>query len=121
MVQLGEVPQLLEQLQIEITGAWWDVAGERATLALSIHNPGQGAVYLSPDFIQFPGGDVYEGTGQVIPRLPLLINPGETRGITVSFLPQAVSVQLQIGADLWEVADIPLPPTTGRPPANGGG
>ena len=110
VVQLGEVPRLIEQLQIEITGAWWDGEREQAIMAISIHNPGEGAVYLGPEFIQIPteGGDAYEGTWQVTPRLPILINPGETMGLTVSFLPQSASMRLQIGADLWEVADIPL-------------
>ena len=114
-VQLGEVPRLTEQLEVEITGAWWDVDREQAMMAISIHNPGEGEIYLGPEFIQIPersevtpeGGDAYEGTWQVIPRLPILINPGETMGITVSFLPQSASMRLQIGADLWEVADIP--------------
>jgi hypothetical protein len=124
VVRLGEVPRLIEQLQTEITGARWDGEREQAVIAISIHNPGEGAVYLGPEFIQIAewtegsseGGDAYEGTWQVMPRLPgqvnphlpYLINPGETTGITVSFLPQAASMRLQIGADLWEVADIPL-------------
>ena len=116
IVQLGQVSNLIEQLEVEITGAWWETAAEQAVVTVSIHNPGEGAVYLAPDFIQFPteGGDTDAGTWQVTPRLPLLINPGETMGITVSFLPQAL---MQIGADLWEIIDVP----TGRQPANGGG
>jgi hypothetical protein len=110
VVRLGEVPRLIEQLQIEITGAWWDREQEQAVMTNSIHNPGEGEVYLGPEFIQIPleGGDAYEGTWQVTPHLPILINPGETAGITVSFLPQSASMRLQIGADLWEVAGIPL-------------
>ena len=110
VVRLGEVPRLIEQLQIEITGAWWNGEREQAVMAISIHNPGEGAVYLGPEFIQIPteGGDAYEGTWQVTPRLPILINPGETMGLALSFLPQSASMRLQIGADLWEVADIPL-------------
>ena len=106
IVGLGEVPQLLAGLQVEITGAWWDETSQQAATAISIHNPGQGAVYLGSEFIQYPseGGDVYEPLGQVTPRLPILINQGETVGITVSFLPHDVSVQLQIGASLWEVS-----------------
>lgn len=116
VVQLGEVPRLIEQLQVEITGAWWDVEREQVVMAISIHNPGEGAIYLGPEFIQISdryevtpeGGDAYEETWQVTPHLPILINPGETMGITVSFLPQSASMRLQIGADLWEVAGIPL-------------
>jgi hypothetical protein len=116
VVRLGEVPRLIEQLQIEITGAWWDGERELAVMTISIHNPGEGEFYLGPEFIQIPeryevtpeGGDAYEGTWQVTPHLPILINPGETMGMTVSFLPQSASMRLQIGADLWEVAGIPL-------------
>ena len=134
--QLGEIPDLTEQLAIEITEAQWDAAQEQAVITVTVHNRGHnqgsngvddggaGAVYLGPDFIQIAeyegtseGGDAYVETGQVSPRLPgqlnpglpLLINPGETVGITVLFLPQAASVRLQIGADLWEVAGFPAP------------
>ncbi|MCB8980756.1 MAG: hypothetical protein H6657_25375 [Ardenticatenaceae bacterium] len=117
VVRLGEVPRLIEQLETEITKAWWDAEREQAVIELSILNAGEGAVYLSPEFIQIAewteasseGGDVYEESWQVTPHLPILINPGETAGITVSFFPQAASVRLQIGTDLWEVADIPAP------------
>ncbi|MFZ1398905.1 MAG: hypothetical protein WAS33_18515 [Candidatus Promineifilaceae bacterium] len=132
--QLGEIPDLTEQLKVEITEAQWDAASEQAVITVSIHNRdhdrdpddsadgGAGAVYLGPDFIQITeyegtieGGDAYAGTaqvnprlpGQLNPRLPLLIHPGETVGITVTFLSQSASVRLQIGADLWEVAGFP--------------
>ncbi|WP_420640522.1 hypothetical protein [Candidatus Leptofilum sp.] len=115
VVWLGEVPRLIEQLEIEITKAWWDAEREQAVIELSIFNAGEGAVYLGPEFIQIAewteasseGGDAYEGTWQVTPRLPIVINPGETAGITVSFLPQFASMRLQIGADLWEVGGFP--------------
>lgn len=109
VVRLGEVPRLMEQLQLEITGAWWDGEREQVVVAISVHNPGEGAVYLGAEFIQIPieGGDAYERYWQVTPRLPLLIDPGETMGMTLSFLPLSASMRLQIGADLWEVADIP--------------
>ncbi|MAU00622.1 MAG: hypothetical protein CL608_26050 [Anaerolineaceae bacterium] len=109
VVQLGVTPNLIEQLEVEITGAWWDVAQDQAVIAVSVHNPGKGAVYLGPEFIQLKteGGDADELTGQIAPRLPTLINPGETAGITMSFLPQDAPVQLQIDADLWQVAGIP--------------
>jgi hypothetical protein len=115
VVQLGQVPRLAEQLQMEITGAWWDGGQEQADVTISIHNPGEGDIYLGSEFIQIPGryavapegGDAYAGTWQVTPRLPLLINPGETMGITVSFLPQSASMRLQIGADLWDVTGFP--------------
>ena len=115
VVRLGEVPRLIEQLETEITKAWWDAEREQAVIELSILNAGEGAVYLGPEFIQIAewteasseGGDAYEGTWQVTPRLPIVINPGETAGITVSFLPQFASMRLQIGADLWEVGGFP--------------
>jgi hypothetical protein len=117
VVQLGEAPHLIEQLAVEITGTRWDSARERAALDVSIHNSGEGAVYLGPEFVQIlsEGGDAYEVNGQVTPRLPgqvnphlpFLINPGETVGLTISFLPHPSSVQLQIGTDLWQVAAVP--------------
>lgn len=111
VVQLGEAPNLVEQLEVAITGAWWDAAQEQAVMTLSLHNPGEGGVYLGPEFIQIltEGGDAHEETWQVTPRLPTFINPGETMGLTVSFFPQAASVRLQMSADLWEVAGIPTP------------
>lgn len=110
IVQIGEVSRLAEQLQVKITGAWWDGERGQAVIAVSIYNSGEGAVYLDTEFIQFPteeGGDAYELSGQIIPRLPILIGSEETVGITVSFLPQFASMRLQIGPDLWEVANIP--------------
>jgi hypothetical protein len=139
VVQLGEAPRLIEQLQIEIAGAWWDGEREQITMILSVHNPEEGAVYLGSEFIQIPeryevrpeGGDAYEVIVQVTPRLPgqggstlpMLIEPGKTLGLAVTFPWHAPSVRLQIGADLWEVADVPLdiPASTGQQPVNGGG
>jgi hypothetical protein len=131
VVQLGVVPRLIEQLQVEITGAWWDREPEQITMMLSVHNPGKGAVYLGSEFIQIPerydvtpeGGDAYEVIMQVAPRLPTLIEPGKTLGLTVTFPWHAPSGRLQIGADLWEVTDIPLsiPASTGQRPVNSGG
>ncbi|MCI0398363.1 MAG: hypothetical protein L0322_25995 [Chloroflexi bacterium] len=117
MIRLGEAPRLVEQLQSEVSGATWDPASGEVVVTLSIHNPAPGAVYLSPEFIkiQSEGGETYAmNLGQVVPRLPTLIGPGETVGITVSFLPPSSSVLLQIGADLWAVQDIPDP--TGQQP-----
>lgn len=124
VVQLGEVPRLIEQLQVEITGAWWDREPEQITMMLTVHNTGEEAVYLGSEFIQIPerydvtseGGDAYEVIMQVTPRLPTLIEPGKTLGLTVTFPWHAPSARLQIGADLWEVADIPLdiPASTGQ-------
>lgn len=110
IVQLGEAPRLTEQLEVEIAEAWWDGERNQVVIAVSVHNPGEGAVYLGPEFIQLAteGGDANEIAGQITPRLPILIDSGETTGITVSFFPQGTPVQLQIDADLWEVADIPL-------------
>lgn len=115
VVQLGEVPRLIEQLQVEITGAWWDREPEQITMMLSVHNSGEEAVYLGSEFIQIPerydvtseGGDAYEVIMQVTPRLPALIEPGKTLGLTVTFPWHAPTVRLQIGADLWEMANIP--------------
>jgi hypothetical protein len=118
MVQLGDAPRLLEQLDIGITDAWWEEEMMQLVLTASITNTGEGDVYLGSDFIQTleriestpEGGDAYEFSGQVTPSLPLLIHPGETVGIRVTFLPQAPSVRVQIGSDLWEITDIPYLP-----------
>lgn len=118
MVQLGDVPRLEEQLEIGISDAWWEEEMMQLVFTASITNTGEGDVYLGADFIQLPersentpkGGDVYEFSGQVTPSLPLLIHPGETVGIRVTFLPQAPSVRVQIGSDLWEITGIPLLP-----------
>jgi hypothetical protein len=108
VVQLGEVPRLLEQLESGITAAWWDEAKMEVILTAVITHTGAGDVYIGSDFIQLlEGGDAHEFSGQVTPSLPFLIHPGETVGITVTFLPQAPSVRDQIGADLWEITDIP--------------
>lgn len=96
--QLGEIPDLTEQLTVEIIEAQWDVVQEQVVITVSVHNRGHhrdhpqgadssdddgvGAVYLGPDFIQFSedegtseGGDAYAGTGQESPRLPGQLNP----------------------------------------------
>src|SRR5690606_18947888 len=67
--QLGEIPDLTEQLTVEIIEAQWDVVQEQVVITVSVHNRGHhrdhpqgadssdddgvGAVYLGPDFIQF--------------------------------------------------------------------
>jgi hypothetical protein len=115
MVQVGDVPRLLEQLESGINDAWWEEETGQLVFTASLTHTGEGEVYLGSDFIQLPersettpkGGDVYEFSGQVAPSLPLFIHPGETVGITVTFLPQAPSVRVQIGSDLWEITDIP--------------
>lgn len=109
MVRLGEVPHLLEQLEIDITGAWWDETQTHVVLTVDITHTGEGDVFLGSDFIQIPieGGDAYDFSGQITPSLPILVHSGETVGLTVTFLPQAPSVRVQIGADLWEITNIP--------------
>jgi hypothetical protein len=110
-VRLGDIPRLHEQLLLEISEAWWEGEYERAVLRVTVHNPGEGAVYLDRDFLQIhdEGGEAYNHfLGQVTPRLPFLIQPGETTGMvfTLSFLPESALVQIQIGADLWQI-DLP--------------
>ena len=118
VVALGEVPNLLDQVTITLTEARWEEGQLAVVVSGVITNTGTTAVYLDPEFIQIPleGGDVYETTGQVTPSLPrqvspplpFLINPGETVGIVVTFLPQNPSVTLKINTDLWEIKDIPV-------------
>ncbi len=124
MVQLGTIPRLQEQLEIGITGAWWEEEMMRVVFTVSITNTGEGDVYLGSDFIQtvIEGGDEYEFSGQIAPSLPLFIHPGETVGIQVTFLSQAPLVRVQIGDDLWEITDIPVGMSTpiSQQLANGG-
>ena len=129
LVGLGEAPRLVEQLQISVTGAAWDGARNEAVITVSVHNPADGAVYLGSEFIQLlpEGGDAYELTGQVIPRLPTFVGSGETLELMMTFLPVSASAQVRIGADLWELVGLPAdasaaaPTSTGQLPATGGG
>lgn len=118
VVALGEVPNLLDQVVFTLTEARWEAAQVEVIASGLVTNSGTTAVYLDPEFIQIltEGGDEYEPTGQatpslpwqVSPPLPFLINPGETVGITVTFLPPSPSVNLKINTDLWEIQDIPV-------------
>ena len=116
VVRLGEIPHLVEQLASTVVEVWPATAGDGPVIvaAIQVNNPGEGAVYLDPDFIRLAdeGGDAYGQNWQVTPRLPLLINPGETLGLTVTFPPPTAPVRLQIGRDLWEIG---LPVTTSLP------
>ena len=105
VVGLGETPRLTDGLAIEITGAAWYEAQQQVGLTLTVTNEGVGAVYLDSDFIQLipEGGDADEIIWQVAPRLPLLIHPGETMGMTVSFFSPTISMRLQIGIELWKL------------------
>lgn len=112
-VGLGSVPRLGQQLTVTIQEAWWDETAGMVGVTAVLTHTGSGAVYLAPDFMQWTseGGDAYGGSGQEDPRLPgqrnwpQLIHPGETVGVTVTFLAEAPSGRLQIGADLWAVTD----------------
>ena len=110
-LSLGEVPRLLDQLEVTIDQAVWDENQVQAILSLSVHNPGPGAIQLPPEFIQLPipteGGDEHDLTWQLVPPLPQLINPGETMGVQLSFFPQALSVQVKIDNDLWILSGFP--------------
>jgi hypothetical protein len=112
-VELGNVPRLGQQLAVTVQDAWWDEAAGMVGVTAVLTHTGSGTVYLAPDFMQWisEGGDAYGGSGQDDPRLPghrnwpQLIHPGETVGVTVTFLAEAPSGRLQIGADLWAVSD----------------
>lgn len=149
VVRLGSVPRLIENLDVTIADAWQDAALGHMELALTVHNRGDGAVYLDESYIQLPqayqlaagalptdeGGDAYKVNVAVMPRqpgqgglLPLLLEPGATVGFTVTFVWQAPAARLQIGADLWELANpggLALPEANPQPagqqPVNGGG
>ena len=133
VIHLGDIPHLIEQLEITASiitpeavsaesGASANTAvsthatahdadnQEPLTAQIIIHNPTDGAVYLDSDFIQYPheGGDADVKIGQSIPRLPTLIEAGETMAITVLFHPY-FSELLQIGNGLWERQHVSAP------------
>ena len=133
VIHLGDIPHLIEQLEITASiitpetasaesGASVNTAvstnvtaydadnQEQLTARIIIHNPTDGAVYLDVDFIQYPheGGDADVKIGQAIPRLPTLIEAGETMMITVLFHPYFSEV-LQIGNGLWERQHVSVP------------
>lgn len=130
VVRLREVPDLQEGLEVSVVGAHQTADSSQVVLRLTVHNPGEGAVHLSSDYVRLlpatgpgmntEGGEAYEFPGQIVPSLPTLIGPGETLGISVAFSPKMDAgqveesrhpegmqhpfpVQIQIGADLWEV------------------
>lgn len=103
LVQLGQLPAPWAQLDVNLAAAWWDAVAQHIVLQVNVTSDAVGDVFVADDFIQLidEGGDEYEWSGQVTPHLPLLIHPGETVGMLVTFLPNASSVRVQIGADLW--------------------
>jgi hypothetical protein len=133
MVRLGDLPDLQAQLELSVSEAYWDVETNQAALHVDVHNPGEGAVYLDSNYFRIwaegvphEGGDAYELSGQVVPSLPLLVGPGETLGMSVAFpllaqgpaaepVSRRPNLQLQIGADLWELSGFGAL-TTGRQP-----
>jgi hypothetical protein len=123
LVGLGEVPDLLSRLEVTIPTAVWDPVSGRAVLSVSILNPAAGAVFLGRDFIRFAtqGGDAYELTGQVTPKLPTLIGPGETLGLTVTFLPLAHPLKCKsaLACGRWPASRTALP--SAPPPSQASG
>jgi hypothetical protein len=124
LVRLGEVPDLPAQLQVTVGPAFVDARTVSAVLQVTVHNPAGGAVYLFEGDIEIrhsEGGDAYTLSRQVTPSLPLLIQPGETVGLTVTlwgFLPvenqPVTSVEVRIGADLWQLSGPFVNALTGR-------
>jgi len=123
LVRLGEIPDLPAQLQVTVGPAFVDTRTVSAVLQVTVHNPAGGAVYLHEEDIEIrhpEGGDAYALDWQVTPNLPLLIQPGETVGLTVTFLPLPVgdqpvtSVEVRIGADLWQLSGPFVNALTGR-------
>ena len=97
LVRLGEAPNLPAQLQVTVGPAYVDAKTVSAVLQLTVHNPTEGAVYLKEEDIEIlhqgspEGGDANVLSRQVMPSLPLLLAPGETVGLTVTFLPLPVA------------------------------
>ena len=129
VVALGEVPRLVDALEVSVGQAYLEPAGEQVVVQLALHNAGEGAVYLDREAVRVrpEGGDAYEPAGQVEPALPILIGPRETLGLSVAFpllsarqtpsvgqppaasppQPHPAAVRLQIGAGLWELSGLP--------------
>ena len=129
-MQLGEIPDLLESLELSSLQAQLRNDGRQVQVRFDVRNPGEGALYLGPEFVSLKGGEAYESAGQVMPSLPTLLAPGETLGMRFVFpltstrtpdagAPDApavdgtrASVQIKIGADLWEIG---VPPGPSQP------
>lgn len=109
VVQLPPPLAAADLVQTQQVAAWWDAARAEVTLTISIHNPEAGPVLLPAAFIQLipEGGDADEPTGQVTPRLPLLLTSGDTVRFTMTVLPPVASMRLQVGADLWQITGVP--------------
>ena len=121
VVQLGEIPDLLERLELSGLQAQLSDEARQVQLQFTVHNPGEGAVYLGPEFVSLQGGEAHESAGQVLPSLPTLLAPGETLGMRFVFPLTAAgapgagepnawttngfrqSIQVKVGADLYEV------------------
>lgn len=115
LVRLGDVPHLVDQLEITaIEDTYWRLDRGEAVLRLSIHNPGSGNVRLSPDYIkamQLAEGGVENAIFvSVIPGLPLIVEPGATVIVDVTFVPAMYGqpVHIQIGFERWEVTGFPI-------------
>lgn len=114
LVHLGDVPHLANQLQVTTTGdVYWRLDRGEAVMPLSIHNPGAGSVRLGPDYIkatQMAEGGVENSIYvTVIPGFPLMVGPGETVVVDVTFVPALYGqpVHIQIGFERWEVSGFP--------------
>lgn len=106
-VHLGEVPHLVDGLQVMILDPLWDTEKGEATLRLSFHNDGEGTIRIAPDYLQVTseGGDVPIVTNLA---LPILIEPKGTTILEVLFVPTVPqNVHLRVGINLWEIVGFP--------------
>jgi hypothetical protein len=109
-VSLGNVPDLLALLKSSVTDAIWDNAQGAAVLSVAVHNPSAGDILLPANFIRLSqGGDADDLIWQLTPMsLPTLVHSGETVTSTVTALPQFHTMRLQLGANLFDISQIPV-------------
>lgn len=112
-VYLGELPDLVAQVVVTVTGAVWDNGRQEMLVTLAVYNPGQSAVWLPASYVTLQGGDAPTPNTYftLTPVLPRLLNPGQTETWFLSVAPQPTEPTiLQIGTGLWEIPSSPVIP-----------
>ena len=109
-VYLGEIPQFEDSLEVTILDSFWDTEASQGVINLSIHNPNQGAVRVSSEYIDVSQEGGRDVIWSVLPNLPTLIELGQTVNVSISFSSEAANaVFIQIGSDLWRIPSLPFP------------
>ena len=110
-VSLNQVPNLLSRLNVSVHAAQWDKSQDAAVLTIPVHNPTADAIYLPSGFVQLTqGGDANAPIGQLNPVLPIHLSSGESLTLTLTAYPSIHSMRLQLGADLYDISNIPVEP-----------